>query len=60
MKENKVGNENKDKNLFKRIVEKTKEYLVEITVLISAAATLIPFIVDKLKIIIHSIKLLLF
>lgn len=54
------GNDKKEKNLFKRIIEKTKEYLVEITVLVSAAATLIPFIVDKLKVIIHSLKLLIF
>ncbi|HEX8266966.1 MAG TPA: hypothetical protein VF596_16310 [Pyrinomonadaceae bacterium] len=47
-------------NLFKRSLEKTKECLVDLTILVSAAATLIPFIVDKLKIVIHSLKLLIF
>ncbi len=52
-------NKYKDKKLFKRIIDKIKECLMEIAILVSAAAALVPFIIDKLKILIYSIKSLL-
>jgi hypothetical protein len=41
---------------FNRAVEKIKEWLIEIAILISAASVLVPYIIEKIKVLIVSIN----
>lgn len=58
-KNNDTNKDNENKNL-KRIIDKIKECLIEVAFLLSAASVLIPFIVEKLKILIYTIRTLIF
>lgn len=48
--------EKKNSSWFKRVIDKIKECLIEIAILLSAASVLVPYIVDKLKTLIASIS----